>query len=468
MRWPRALVVAACVAAMLGAGLAQRTTRKAKTPRALALVEWPAAGSQPRLIPIAIMIEGRFYDASIYLASPVPMAIDPGTVYDVEQSGESIGIVTLTGARMSSDGAWTADARFQSKEQLAAAARPKAPPKPTEPPEGPPTLRRGGSTPRTPPTASAPAGAGTQTSSAPTASSDDSDRPRLKKPEEEKPAPPAPTGAPAAASPATPGAAQSGSAAAAATKSGSDDSGRPVLRHDSGGKQAEALPGGVDTKGPAKSPLKGGAAAAGKPKAPVRVLAAISDAGGPEPKSLVYKTSGDELQKMTRGVEQLATAALEAYAKPRPAGRPGKLENVQVKVFDLSYDNEPVIVLTAAAGEAPAQRAPARTPAGRRGAAMPKSAPDQGTAASDLVYWVTFVARQDYNGDLRKLAAAVTDNRHLDAFPRLELIDAVDADGDGRAELLFRQVSDIGHSYVLYRATPDRLTELYDSSGPAR
>ena len=81
---------------------------------------------------------------------------------------------------------------------------------------------------------------------------------------------------------------------------------------------------------------------------------------------------------------------------------------------------------------------------------------------------MTFVARQDYNGDFRKLSAAVTDDRHLDAFPRLELIDAVDADGDGKAELLFRQVSDIGTSYVIYRATPDKLAEVYDSSEPAR
>jgi hypothetical protein len=240
-----------------------------------------------------------------------------------------------------------------------------------------------------------------------------------------------------------------------------------VLRHNTGGKQAESLPGGVNMKAPPKASAKAGVAAPAKAAAPARVLAAISDEGGPEPKSFAYKTSSDELQKMTRGVEQLATSALEEYARSRSAGRPGKLQNAQVRVFDLSYDNEPVIVLTATASEAPAQVSPA---AGRRGAAAPKSepAPGTGAAAGEQAYWVTLVARQDYNGDLRKLMATVTDNRHLDAFPRIELIDAVDADGDGRAELLFRQFSDIGHSYVLYRATGDRLAELYDSSEPAR
>ena len=52
-------------------------------------------------------------------------------------------------------------------------------------------------------------------------------------------------------------------------------------------------------------------------------------------------------------------------------------------------------------------------------------------------------------------------------LPRMELIDAVDADGDGRGELLFRQVSDAGRAFVLYRVIGDRLWPLFQGTpGP--
>ena len=76
---------------------------------------------------------------------------------------------------------------------------------------------------------------------------------------------------------------------------------------------------------------------------------------------------------------------------------------------------------------------------------------------------MTLVARTDIYGNLRKLYAGVTDKFHLDVTPRLELIDAVDADGDGRAELLFRETTDAGSGYVIYRATADKLWKVFDS-----
>jgi hypothetical protein len=52
----------------------------------------------------------------------------------------------------------------------------------------------------------------------------------------------------------------------------------------------------------------------------------------------------------------------------------------------------------------------------------------------------------------------------LDVIPRLELIDAVDVDGDGRGELLFRQVSDAGSAFVIYRVIGDRLYPLFQGT----
>jgi hypothetical protein len=50
-----------------------------KGPRAIGLVQLPSKG-KARLIPIAIMMDGKFYDADSFKASPVPMALDFGVV----------------------------------------------------------------------------------------------------------------------------------------------------------------------------------------------------------------------------------------------------------------------------------------------------------------------------------------------------------------------------------------------------
>jgi hypothetical protein len=120
-------------------------------------------------------------------------------------------------------------------------------------------------------------------------------------------------------------------------------------------------------------------------------------------------------------------------------------EDVQLRVFDLGNVNEAELVLTAKAR-------------------MPQSPHQKQPANPDLQYMITIVARQDVNGDLHKALANVTDTQHLDAIPKLELIDAVDVDGDGRGELLFREVSEAGTAFVIYRVIGDRLYPLFQGT----
>jgi hypothetical protein len=61
------------------------------------------------------------------------------------------------------------------------------------------------------------------------------------------------------------------------------------------------------------------------------------------------------------------------------------------------------------------------------------------------------------------LLAEATDDHHLDVHPRLEFLDAADADGDGSGELVFRETSDGGNGFVVYRAGLDKVWTVFDS-----
>jgi hypothetical protein len=113
-------------------------------------LELPPNG-KAHLIPITIMIDGKFYDASAYKAAPVPMALWSETVYEAVHTGVSLGLFTVTGAlqRKGSGEAteWMAEGTWQSASDIKAKAVKK--PTPSIPrgmneDEGPPVLRRAG------------------------------------------------------------------------------------------------------------------------------------------------------------------------------------------------------------------------------------------------------------------------------------------------------------------------------------
>jgi len=406
----KALTLVLCSAAILVLSSAQISKRRPsdKGPRAIALLQL-ASNGKAHLVPIVIMVNGKFYDAAVYKADPVPMALQSQTVYEGVESGVSQGLFTVTGAGQRKQGwfgygTWrsTADIEAEKAKAKADAERKaqKAPP-PEQQIGGPPKLKRGQESPSQN-TSQTPA----QNTPAPAAS----------KPEKARPSP------------------KSEPDTAAA-----NDPNRPVLRRQPISEHAHE-----QTKVEEEpEDLKGS----------LQFIPAVSDADGLEPRSYEYPLKPEDepalLKKMlamasdevSARAEQLAPAAEQP--KP-PISRKGvrsksaktpEFHDVQMRVLDLSTSNEAVLVLTAQAKVPPTK---------------------------DLDYMTAVVARQDIYGDLHKVFAQTTDNQHLDVLPRYELVDAVDANGDGRGELLFRLSSDSGTAFAVYNVIGDKLWPLFE------
>jgi len=470
-----------------------------KGPRAVGLLQ--LSSGKATLIPIAILIDGKFHDASVYKADPVPMALEGGTVYEVEQTGESQGLFTVNGALHSKRPGATSPWLGSGSYVLNGAEPTKKTRKAEDMPVGldnstdaPPRLTRGSES-KTP----APSGPGSASTPGSSPGAGSSEKPGTSQPASGSSAgasgqdaqktttastPAADQGAKGQAVPgqASPGqaapsqtsqgpASQTSSSQSSSTE-GSASQGqasgnyyRPTLRRgkptDTARQEEESTP-KVNKSG---SPATAGAAT----QSPVQFVPAISDAGGPDAQS--YKFFWKEGEEDERRQQMLALAADEvrAYvtarekgaipAKPpaknagvkagptahKPAAKPAQpvFENTQFRAFDVWKNGQVVMILCAEAH-------------------LP---PTTGAAAAPELYDVAIAARTDIYGNLRKLYSGVTDKFHLDVTPRLELIDAVDADGDGRGELLFRETTDAGSGYVIYRATADKLWKMFDSLG---
>jgi hypothetical protein len=437
-----------------------------KGPRALGLVQLSPKG-KARIIPIAIMMDGKFYDAGSYKAAPVPMALDFGVVYEGFRSGVSQGIFTITQPGQLNH-VWIAEGRWLPAGAIDPNKHKKysAPVIADDDKEGPPVLHR------------------RSEKSDSDGGSDNKDKDK----DQQKPAtPPAapPATAPPASAPTPPSPPDTAKAptateaakappAASASDETIEDPNRPRLRRgkpDSSARHEpfttfEPLtdtPPGAGSAGTGKADATAKDSAAALPQAVVIVIPAISDAGGPDPRPYTYDVKPAEEASYRSKMLDLAATQLHAQASaatkeaaatrkkassdkstgksadklPKPA-----FDDVSLRIFDLSSSNEPVLVLSAKT------RRPA---AGANGSLEePKE--------------ITLIARTNLEGELHKLFFSQTDSRHLDVFPRMELIDAVDADGDGRGELLFRRTFDGGSAYAIYRVTADRLWPLFEGT----
>jgi hypothetical protein len=470
--------------------------KKDTGPRAVGVLQM-APNGKASLVPVAILINGKFWDATAYKADPVPMALEYGTIYEGERAGNSLGLFTVGSALHRNDsaagslapwigtGTWRPQGGEPEKKSLTAEPVPVG----IDASDGPPRLTRAPGAKDKPPDSAtpssknAPSGSNPPSQAPASGSSGSGDEPpRLSKP-------PSSPDAPASSAPGNGPSGTAGSAAPtdskAGDKKGSDskaesqaaiptsDSGaaeanRPRLRR---GKPPESFA-DEDVPGYSKlgaKPAQGDLSKAGPTakQGDFELIPAISDAGGPEIHSYVFQwlkgEEDDRRKQMTDFAKEQLRAYMAARAKAslalttghsnaaRGAAKPNDpvLENVRMVAYDLWVSNQPVLVLSAQGHMAP---------------------PRPGTAHSEVEaetqYSVLVVAYPDIYNNLHKLYVGVTDKFHLDMTPRLDLVDAVDADGDGRGELLFRETTDQGTGWVIYRATADKLWKMYDSLRP--
>lgn len=476
------------------------TGKKDNGPRAVAILQLTSKG-KASLVPIAILIDGKFWDASEYKADPIPMALDPGTVYEAEQTGNSAGLFTVGSALHSvatnavnpwlATGSWVPGAVDTTKAPLKAADVPVGIDTSDEPPR---LTKNPQAVNRTPAATATPSSSQPSSPQSAPKSSDPDAPPRLIRPASEstpaqtspsqpsasQPAPNPSTTAPAGAKPPdAKSATKPNQAEPPASDSGASESNRPRLRR---GK-AVAEPADDDVPGYSKFDASSSAArpksaagarvASAADQGSIQSIPAISDAAGPQPHSFTFEwlkdQEGERRQQMVALAKEQLRAYLAAQAKeqippaPKPVSQTTRhtparkssktvdpiLDKTQMIAYDLWNSDQPIIVFSAEAHMPP-----------------PPAGSAHSNADSGLRYSIMLVAYPDIYNNLHKLYVGVTDKYHLDVTPRLDLIDAVDADGDGIGELLFRETSDAGTGWVIYRATGDSLWKMFDSLNP--
>ena len=445
--------------------------KKGSTLRAVAVLEWTGTAGKPtasRLIPIAVFDGDRLHDGTLYLSQPEPLALESGTEYELQSSGKPVGVFDIfsAGHNQLGDldswlgyGAWNplpkpAPPAFNSSgltvtglnedEPVLLRKHPKgsdadhsaatgnsASGKTAPGGTGPvdpdrPTLRRsseGSSGQATQPAAASQPGGSGPGGTGPV----DPDRPTLHH------LPPAPT------TPAT------GDGPLRETGLNSPDPNRPRLTY---GKPKSLATASLELKG---NPPQ------------MQQMIAVSDptASISHPWNYSWPSPFDQANAR-RALEAIARAALTPAPAPSPATKtsksapsaghlvtpltpPARLGKESFRSFELEYGAAPTMVFSASTPPADSTSLDAN--------GQPIAAPPQ--------RFVTLIAQPDLYGNPIVLQKTVTDAAHLDETPRLRLIDAVDALGNNRAELLFERIGDHERNFALYSVINGSMQRIF-------
>ena len=437
--------------------------KKAPSPRAISVLEWVEEAGKPkasRIVPVSVFDNGDYQDGGLYLAKPQPLALESGTEYVLLQAGVSQGLFDISEGE-SIQGAWfgygvwkpldappappklqpskippkiVTDAdpdRPHFKDNGDAAGKPgssakqqstssdstgKAPP-PVDDPDKPTLHRR--------PDSNAGDSSGGGSSQPPP---DDPDRPHLKKRTDDSQPQPKDSGAPA-------------------TAASQPDPDRPRLTHGKPAQTEQELDATRLTYTPPD----------------LKQMVAVSDADSHEPHPFAYQWANPrDADKAKSVLETIARSALAGSgitpagpAAPTPSKTPAKagatavvhqkvkdataapavtLSDEHFEAYELSYSGGATLVFSAKSGEGDGEK------------------------------YITIIAQPDFYGVPQVRLQSVTDAKHLDITPRMRLVDAVDTDGDNRAELVFEMRGKTDRQFAIYRVMGSRAKQIFATS----
>jgi hypothetical protein len=98
----RAIFATATFAASVAFPQMHKVAKPQQVVRAVGVYEWTGDFAKPtasRLIPVSLYIEGKFEDAGVYIARPVPFALLSGNVYFLQAAGIDKGTLDLAYAK---------------------------------------------------------------------------------------------------------------------------------------------------------------------------------------------------------------------------------------------------------------------------------------------------------------------------------------------------------------------------------
>jgi len=444
------LTILFCAAAILLApalvaqypGQINQKSKDAPILRAVGVLEWTGEAGKPkqcRLVPVSVFDGDTLQDGGLYLAKPEPITVSSEVEYQLKENGKTTGIFDIKNAGQE-QGSWVGYGDWKSlpKPKTQAAAMPKLDDE-ADADDDKPVLHRKHR-------ADSSSGKTSGGSSAP-AAGDDPDRPTLHKKADDT-APSSAGNAPV-------------------------DPDRPVMKQPKPQQQpapANTDVGHVDSLPNVSDPnrprlVRGRSTAENLHVLPslmglppdMQQAVAVSDATNrpDHPWTFSWANPADQ-DKMKAQLEDIARQAMQPPApapapakttaahrttakkpaKPAPPAEPLELQDEQFRVFELAYGSGATMVLSAHTAPPLAQEK-----------------------------FVTVIAQPDLYGNVLVLFKSVTDGAHLDETPRMRLVDAVDAEGDNRGELLFELRGDTSRQFALYRVLRGQTQKLFVTSG---
>ena len=466
------LVIAAATAGSLFAQT-HKVAKPETVVRAVGVYEWTGDMAKPnasRLIPVSLFIDGKLRDAAVYLARPIPFALQSGNVFELEKAGIALGQLDLVYSRhfvaAETTTAWD-DGWFGYGKFVPPGTAKKSTLKPSRTIAA---INAVDADPDKPHFSSRSAAPGSGGSAAPTPGSttstgappDDPDRPTMHR----------------KADTSDTSASTGGTGGAPA-----DDPDRPTLRRRTPEQQASAAEGGQPNVTPVKNSLNDDPNRPllhrGKPESALNEtdlpklswlpadlehhqMAAVSDAADRPPHDFSRAWDDeDEHQAILAKMQAAARAQLATYeaanavappptpppapdphrpgsklrrgvAKETPPPPPEALLDEKLTGYTLSYNGSATFVYSAHTdGLGPTLR------------------------------FVTLVAQVNAQSEPEIAVSNVTDAMHLDRTPRMRLVDAVDAEASNRASLLFELRAQNSRQFALYRVIGARADQTF-------